>query len=236
MNRGKTYFRFQVNLPPEKSVKIISKWLTDNKYTFRHKYNEDMFFHSDVWYGKRGFQYRVTGNVVEIYAFLISRGRFVQIDAGAIFNMSGDNYKETLTKLFAELNYGPSGSVYNGYSGTPNNGYNGVPNNGYYGAPNGYPGAPNPYSNLDHISKTIKSQLEARQERDAIIAFVLSIIGLVLILSGRMFGVLLYILVFYMAYQGLKGPKRQLSVAALVILVISLVILVTVLLIMALFY
>ncbi len=64
------------------------------------------------------------------------------------------------------------------------------------------------------------------REKFAIIAFVMSLIGLVLSCLGFTYGVALIIMEFYFAFLGIKTKKKGLAIAAIVIAGVSILILI----------
>ncbi|MCR5145146.1 MAG: DUF4190 domain-containing protein [Lachnospiraceae bacterium] len=242
MNKGKTNFTIQFNAEPETVNNIVQGWLQANKFTWQNKYNEDMYFFNDpVLYGKRGFQYKIENQTLYIYAWTIGLGnKFYMLDSGALNNMPGDSYKNILQSLFNQISavggctqannaYAPNDNMQANNAYAPND--NMQANNAY--APNDNMQQNNAYApnngygqsvNSGDYAKQFQAKNDAKKEKMCKIGFILSIVGLVLSIFGVIYGVIIYMLVFYLCAQGLKTESRGKAIAGIVLAILSLVI------------
>lgn len=78
--------------------------------------------------------------------------------------------------------------------------------------------------NDNNFSDTFNSETDKKKETSCEIGFWISIIGVLLAIFGVTFGVIIYILDFYFAAQGLKTRKRGKAIATIVLSIISIVI------------
>lgn len=211
MNKGKTYYRFQINCNPEIINRIIIDWLNENKFRFENKFGENMYFHHDAWNGNRGFQYSINNNEVGIFAWTIGVGnQFFMLDSGALNNMAGDSYKALLSGLFGRINSANVNANTNNNVAPANNQ---MQNNAQA-------------QNIAQVASNVDNEVTRNAETLCEVGFWLSIVGLILSLFGFAFGVIIYILIFYFAAQGLKTRKRTKAIVSIVLASISCVILV----------
>lgn len=80
--------------------------------------------------------------------------------------------------------------------------------------------------NSNQFTNTFQNETVKKQEKMCEVGFWLSIVGLVFSFIGVAYGLILYILIFYFASQGLKTQKRGKAIASIVLTVISIVIIV----------
>jgi hypothetical protein len=90
----------------------------------------------------------------------------------------------------------------------------------YQGGQQQYQGGQQPYVPTDY--KSAKAQADGKK---AIVAFVLSLVGLIVSILGIVYGIPLIIVIYYLAYVGIKSNKKGLAIAAMVINSIDLLIL-----------
>ncbi len=206
MNKGKTYYTFQFNVDPNLVNQMVMNWLLANQFQLTNKNGESFYLSKDMWYGKRGFQYSIVGNVLHIYAWTIGIGNtYFMLDAGGVNNMASVSYKNLLSLLFSKMNE-LNASV----------GVQTVNNN-------------NMYTQGPHISQfTQEFQDKANQQKERMctIGFVLSIIGFLISLVGVAYGVIVYVLDFYFAAQGLKTRKRSMAIATICLSILSIAIII----------
>ena len=201
MNKGKSTYKFEFNAEPGLIDKIVKDWLLTNHFEFTHKYDEDLYFAHNAINGNRGFQYSITNNVLDIYAWTIGIGNnFFQLDSGAVNNMPGDSYKELLSGLFEQL-----GQYCNQVQSI--SGHNSINQ-----------------QSAATFAETFRHESDQKKEKLCNIGFWLSIVGLILSFLGMFFGIIIYILVFYFASQGLKTKKRGKAIASIILSAISIII------------
>lgn len=206
MNKGKTYYTFQFNADPNLVNQMIMNWLLANQFQLTNKNGESFYLCKDMWYGKRAFQYSIVGNVLYIYAWTIGIGNtYFMLDAGGVNNMASVSYKNLLSLLFSKINE-LNASV---GSQTVNN------NNMYTQGPN-----------IAQFTQEFQDKANQQKEKMCTIGFVLSIIGFLISLVGVAYGVIVYILDFYFAAQGLKTKKRGMAIATICLSILSIAIII----------
>ena len=203
MNLGKTNYKFQLNCDPQAASNVITPWLKENDFALVNKYGESFYHAKDAWDGHRGFQCTFVNHEINIYAWTIGLGnKFYMLDSGAINNMGGDYYKSILSNLFDRLNalnHGNSGAYYDRNATQQPVGYT-----------------------VSQAANDLNQEVSSKAEKTCVAGFWMSIVGLLLSFIGVTYGVIIYVLVFTFAIQGLKTRKRKLAVASLVLAGISL--------------
>ena len=209
MNKGKTNYTFQFKADAEVVEDIVKGWLSANMFKLVNKYGEDFYyFYDPVMYGKRGFQYEIDGNTISVNAWTIGIGKkYYMLESGAINNMAGDAYKSLLKRLFNEISAADSADNINVNITSDTNGEN-----------------ISTETNGKDYTQTFELENIAKREKLCNIGFVLSIIGLILSLIGVSYGLIVYLLDFYFASQGVKTEKKGKAIATIVLSIISLVI------------
>lgn len=76
------------------------------------------------------------------------------------------------------------------------------------------------------FTQSFQAETDKRKETVCEIGFWISIIGLILSFFGMMVGVIIYILDFYFAYNGLKTRKKGKAIATIVMSIISIVVII----------
>lgn len=203
MAKGKSQFTFPYS---DRSEQIIRDFLQANGYKYVEPKNAESYYSYKDGMCNGGLQYQVSGNGVTVYYFLGKSKKPMVVDDSFAGSVAKQHYKNVLKPLFDAL------SNAEGFSqDTPLSG----------GADTQQPPAGSTYSKNQFEESTNKSR-----EKFAIIAFVMSLIGLVLSCLGFTYGVALIIIEFYFAYMGLKTNKKGLSIAAMVIAGVSILIII----------
>lgn len=210
MNIGKTKYKFEFNCSANDIENIINGWLIANKFEYVEKYNEKLYYHHDAFNGNRGFQYLISNNILEINAWTIGIGnKFFMLDSGAVNNMPGDSYKKALNSLFSEISKYCDNSISN--SGTINNNES-------------MQNVTNSNEDIANFSKSFSEEINKKDEKLCTIGFLLSILGLILSLFGYAFGIIIYIINFYLASRGLNTSKKVLAITTIIISILSIMI------------
>lgn len=79
--------------------------------------------------------------------------------------------------------------------------------------------------NKDFVNN-FQEETDKKKETVCEIGFWISILGLILSFFGMMVGVIIYILDFYFAFNGLKTRKKGKAIATIVISIISIVVII----------
>lgn len=193
MNKGKTYYQFQINCQPEAAIEIINLWIKENNFVYTNKYGEGAFLCKDAFYGKCGFQYNVTEQVVNIYAWICGVGKKTyMLDTGYINNMVGDHYKQLINILFNNLsNLSVNGDA--AYSSVFQT------------------------QDVTQVAEKMKQDTAKKSETLCEVAFWISILGVVLAFFGYTVGVIIYIFDFYAASKGIKTRKKVKAIVTFVL-------------------
>lgn len=140
-------------------------------------------------------------------------------------NMLAMDYRNSLNKLFQEINKLNNGGM------NMNNNFN---NQNINNQMNYDPNTGQPINNNDNnFVQSFQDETMKKKEKMCEIGFWLSILGLVCSLFGVTYGVIIYIMDFYFASQGLKTTKRGKAIATIVLSIISILIVIIELIIAA---
>lgn len=209
MSAEKTKFEFVVNADPRLIDDTIRRYLAANQFQQQPKGTMNyFFFHDPIIKGKRSFEYMIQGNVVTIYAYLNTFEKPNGLD-GIVGAAAKQSYKNDLQLLFKQLKRIEHHTMNTGRSQQNMGVQNGE---AVYG--NALPQSAGADVFVEKNNKKI--------EDGTIVAFVMAIIGLLLSFAGISYGVILLIVEFYLAIQGLQTKKKGLAIATLVIACISL--------------
>ena len=178
------------------SESIVQSWLSANG--FRKLEGTNTYQAGDrLVQGLRFFEYEISGNEVKISVFFGSPEKPVALTDGLAGAIPSMEYKNLLTPLFAALDNNQS---------TTNQETETMPTN-------------NTYNNF-------QAATDKRKTTCAEISFWVSILLLISSFAGISMSVILVIVNYYLAAQGLKTKKRGKSIAAIVMTSISIVILI----------
>lgn len=177
--------------------------------------------------GYRGLTYSISGQTITINAWL--DGALGDFPLEQNLNMLAMNYRNSLSTLFQEIENLNGGNTMN------NNVNNGQmhfdPNTGQPLNQNmGQQPTVQPVNQMNNqqpqnsFSQTFKNENQKKQETMCEIGFWISIFGLLGSFAGIMMGLLVYVLDFYFASQGLKTRKRGKAIATIVLSIISILI------------
>lgn len=150
--------------------------------------------------GYKGLKYNIDGQNLTIEAWFDGALGDFPIDVNNL-NTLAMSYRNSLNTLFQEIN-----KLNNGGNNMNNEFSNGNINNQNTNINNGQP-IQQPQNNINQFDQTFQDETTKKQEKQCEIGFWLSILGLVCSLFGVAYGVIIYIMNFYFASQGLKTKK-----------------------------
>ncbi|MGN1355126.1 MAG: hypothetical protein ACI4WP_00455, partial [Bacilli bacterium] len=81
-------------------------------------------------------------------------------------------------------------------------------------------------NNVSQFTQTFQNETIKKQEKMCEIGFWLSLLGLLSSFAGVTYGVIIYIMNFYFASQGLKTSKRSKAIATIVLSIVSIFIII----------
>ena len=81
-------------------------------------------------------------------------------------------------------------------------------------------------NNVSQFTQTFQNETTKKQEKMCEVGFWLSLFGLLCSFMGVAYGVIIYILNFYFASQGLKTRKRGKAIATIVLSIVSILIII----------
>ena len=244
MNKGRSTYTFQINCDPSVANDLVQAYIQGNKFTLQNKDGEQFYRAGDAMLeGYRYFNYSINGQTLTIQAWFKGAFGDMSIEQNSL-NMPAMNYRNSLGKLFQEiekLNNGGTNMNNNGMNFDPNTGQplnQNMNNNGMNFDPNtgqplnqGYQQPMNqnygqPMQQNNQFAQSFQDETTKKQEKMCEWGFWLSIFGLLASFVGVAYGVIVYILNFYFASQGLKTRKRGKAIATIVMSIISIIIIV----------
>lgn len=219
MSQKKTEFRFQVHADATLIDGVIRSWLMANQFSFVAKPGANYYaFNEPMLRGKRGFEYYINGSDVIILAYLGTYEKPKALE-GFVAAVMKQEYRNSMAPLFEELKKLDNAGAANMAADTCNTAQPGG-NVSPYGS---YNAAPNTNAMPGNSLNTFMEQNTKKQETMVIIGFIMSLVGILLSCLGATYGVLLIILEYYFAIQGLKTKKKGLAIATIVLASVSIV-------------
>lgn len=212
MARGKSTYTFTIENPVI-ADNMIKQFLQANNFKFVQKNGMAAFQKGDgMITAKKFFEYYFNGNTLTIYAYVYKLHKPVLLDDEYYLCIPKNELKSILYPLLNQLEQLQNGAMQNGQApiqGYENNVHDpmqGYANNEHY----------NQYSNPTYVAEN------KHYKTLAIIGFILSILGLLTSCLGRTLSLYVILMIFFMAYYGLKSKLRGLSIATIVIGIIDL--------------
>lgn len=220
MSQGKTSFKFIVNADISLVEAVIRNWLAANKFSYAPESGLNYYkFNDPILKGKRGFEYYINGNEVTILAYLGTYKKPKALE-GFVAAVMKQNYRNELAPLFEEIKKLEGGSAVNAGASAA---YSTTQTEGNTAAGQASTGAQATGAVHNDSLNTFMAQNQKKQETLVIVGFVMSLIGLLISFCGVTYGVILLILEYYFAIQGLKTKKKGLAIATIVIASVSIV-------------
>ena len=236
MAKGRSTYTFNLNCDINAVNNLMQGYIQGNKFILQNNNGEQYYRAGDALVeGYRYFKYSINGQILTIQAWFKGALGEVTVEQNSL-NMPAMNYRNTLGKLFEEvekLNNGGINMNNNGMNFDPNtakplnqnannNGMNFDPNTGRplnqnYGQP---------MQQNNQFAQTFQNETLKKQEKMCEWGFWLSLLGLLASFVGVAYGVIIYMLNFYFASQGLKTRKRGKAIATIVLSIISILIII----------
>lgn len=221
MKKGRSSYSFQMKGNIDKAEQLMQSYIKANGFKQIEKKGEKFYRGGDIMVeGYRYFDYKISGNELTVYAWLKGGLGDIGIEQGGIanINLSIMNYRKSLSTLFKEiekLNAEDNEDTANASNEET-----------IEGEANINQMKEETQNNRNEFAETFENETIKKQEKLCEIGFWLSIIGVVLSVLGITYGVIIYILNFYFASQGLKTKKRGKAIATIVLSIISIFIII----------
>lgn len=227
MKKGKSTYTLQFRCDSNTIEQLMQSYISANGFAFTEKKGEQYFRAGDQMLGYRGLNYSISGQTITINAWLDGALGDFPLEQNSL-NMMAMNYRNSLSTLFQKIENLNGGNTMNN---NVNNGQmnfdpnTGQPINQNMGQPTGQPvNQMNMQQPQNQFSQTFKNENQKKQETMCEIGFWLSILGLLGSFAGIMMGLLVYVMDFYFASQGLKTRKRGKAIATIVLSILSILI------------
>ena len=228
MKKGKSTYTLQFRCDSNSVEQLMQSYISANGFTFTEKKGEQYFRAGDQMLGYRGLTYSISGQTITINAWL--DGALGDFTLEQNLNMLAMNYRNSLSTLFQEIENLNGGNTMNN---NVNNGQmnfdpnTGQPINQNYQQTTGQPiNQMNMQQPQNNFSQTFKNENQKKQETMCEIGFWLSILGLLGSFAGIAMGLLVYVMDFYFASQGLKTRKRGKAIATIALSIVSILIII----------
>ena len=216
--KGRSSYNFIINCDPNAINNLINNYLDANNFALTNKKGETFYKGGDAMLGYKGFSYTYNGNNLIIYAWVIGALGDFNLESNTL-NIVASEYRNSLNSLFLEIEKLNNGGM------NMNNQYN-QNNMNNYNNQNYQNNNMNNNPNMVNSSNTFYNENIKKKETMCEIGFWLSLAGLLASFLGVAFGIILYILDFYFAAQGLKTRKKGKAVATIVLSIVSIIIII----------
>jgi hypothetical protein len=227
MKKGKSTYTLQFRCDRNTIEQLMQSYISANGFTLTEKKGEQYFRAGDQMMGYRGLTYLITNQTITINAWLDGALGDFPLEQNSL-NMMAMNYRNSLSTLFQEIENLNGGNIMNN---NINNGQmNFDPNTGQPINQNyqqKFIEQPVNQMNMqqqNNFSQIFKNENQKKQEKMCEIGFWLSILGLLGSFAGVVMGLLVYVMDFYFASQGLKTRKRKKAIATIVLSIISILV------------
>lgn len=227
MKKGRSNYTIQFNTDLNTINNLMQSYLTAENFKIHEKKGEQYFRSGDQMMGYRGLKYSVNGQSLIIEAWLDGALGDFPLEQNSM-NMMAMNYRNSLNNLFqeiAKLNNGGNFMNNNGQNFDPITGQP-ITNNNQQLNSNINNQQINQNNSATQFAQTFQNENLKKQEKLCEIGFWLSIFGLLMSFVGISYGVIIYILNFYFASQGLKTRKKGKAITTIVLSIISILIII----------
>lgn len=209
MKKGRSTYTFQLNCDPNLINNLVQSYIQGNEYELQQKNGEQYYRAGDAMMGYKYFNYSISGQILTIYAWFKGAFGEVPIEQNSL-NMIAMTYRNSINTLFQEIEKLNNGGA------NMNNNMNFDPNTGQ----------PLNQNNVSQFTQTFQNETTKKQEKMCEVGFWLSLFGLLCSFMGVAYGIIIYILNFYFASQGLKTRKRGKAIATIVLSIVSILIII----------
>ena len=210
MKKRRSTYSMQFNTDPNNINQLIQKYLTVEKFKIHEKNGEQFFKSGDQWEGFRGFKYSIEGQTLTVEAWIIGMMRDFPLEYNSM-NIMMMNYRNSLNNLFQEISKLNTNYDINNQQQFATQTEQTIQHN-------------NQNNNINQFAQNFQNENIKKQENLCEIGFWMSILGLLCSLGGVTFGVLLYIVDFYFASQGMNTRKKGKATATIILSIISIII------------
>lgn len=219
MKKGRSTYPVQFNTDPNLINNLMQSYITAENFKIYEKKGEQYFRAGDQMMGYRGLKYSINGQILTIEAWLDGALGNFPLEQNSL-NMMAMNYRNSLNNLFqeiAKLNNGGNNIMNNNQQNFNSQQEQPISNNNQQIDSN---------NNVNQFANTFQNENAKKQETMCEIGFWLSILGLLGSFAGIVMGLLVYVMDFYFASQGLKTRKRGKAIATIVLSIISILIII----------
>lgn len=215
MKKGRSKYSFQVNCDKNIVNSLMENFISDNGFQLTEKKQEQYYRAGNSLKGYNGLKYSFDNQTLTIEAWLDGALGNFPLDVKGI-NPQAMEYKNALNDLFQEISKINNGNSINKELNNED------ANNQNINANNEH--SITSQENINQFAQSFQEKTTKTQENLCEVGFWLSILGVVCSLFGIMYGVIIYIIDFYFASQGLNTRKKGKAIATIILSVISILI------------
>ena len=217
MKKGRSTYPVQFNTDSNTINNLMQSYLNAENFKIHEKKGEQYFRAGDQMVGFRGLKYSINGQTLTVEAWLDGALGNFPLEQNSM-NMMAMNYRNSLNNLFQEISKLNGGNNMNNQQNfDPQTGQPIQNNNQQLNQNN---------NNINQFAQTFQNENTKKQEKLCEIGFWLSIFGLLASFFGVAYGLIIYIMNFYFASQGLKTKKRGKAIATIVLSIISILVII----------
>ena len=232
MGKNRSTYTFQFNCAPNLINDLVQSYIQSNQYELQNKNGEQYYRAGDAMIqGYKYFNYSINGQTITIYAWLKGAFGEFSLEQNSL-NMMAMNYRNSLNTLFQEINKLNNPNFNNNLNfnniNQPIN-QNGVNqslsmsgSNQQFNQNNGQP----VQNDISQFTQSFQNEMTKKQEKTCEIGFWFSLFGVLGAFAGVSYGIIVYVMDFYFASQGMKTSKRKKAIATIILSILSILIVV----------
>lgn len=211
----KTEYKFNFSVDASIIENTIQLWLVANGFSKYEKDGLNCYRQGDALVqGYKFFEYYINGNELSILGYIGSIKHPKSLDNKFVGVLAIAPYRKLISNLLEELKRVNENGRSSEISKTKDESTQSQDNN--LNSQN------NTQDDMQSAINKFKDQNNKTWGNWTIFAFVMSILSLIMSIFGYMFGVIIIILVYYVAINGLKTTKKGLAIASIAITSVSL--------------
>lgn len=221
----KTKYQFKCDTNVAKN--IITQFLQANNYKQQTSSNGVTYYKFSDAIAVGFLEYEFIDELVIIYAYLRSEKKPMPLDNSFVGSIPKSHYKTIIDPLLKALSNASSQFTSAQVSDSENINSQAINSNSTNQetliTQTASESTNNTIKNDDSYNQFAQESQKSK-EKFAIIAFVISLVGLIFSFFGLIYGWIIIFLEYYFAIQGLKTKKEGLAIAAIVLATLSLII------------
>ena len=223
MKKGRSNYTFNINCDINLINNLMQNFIQAKEFKLEQKNGETYYKSGDAMIGYKYFNYFINGNQLIISAWFKNLWGEIQVEQNGLgsMNVQAMNYRNTLNELFKEIN------KINSNENTNNQAFiNEQQNNNQANIQNNISQQTQNINTSNIDTEKFNNETVKNREKLCEFGFWLSILGLLASFGGITYGIIVYIMNFYFATQGLKTRKKIKAIATIVLSILSILIII----------